>query len=690
MKRALVIGIAVIALGAGATVKAQAPRSAAVQMKAAQQKAEVEGDLKGAIEEYKRVVAAAGSNRALAAEALVRMADCYQKLGVAEAHNIYQRVVREFADQKEQVALARARLSGTPTAANVKRDRAVWTGPNVDLSGRVSPDGKFITYVDWNNGRLMMRDVATNVDRALTPAAVRQAAQWSAISRDGKQIVYEWLANGRAAIRIAAVPASGFLEPREFVLTNARSFSSFDWSPDGKWVAAAIELADETGQIGVVAVADGSFRILKAVDRGVVAKFASPTSIFFSPDGKYVAYDRPPTGTSQQRDVFVLAIDGNRDISAVVHGANDFVMGWSPDGTRLLFRSDRTGSWGLWAQPFADGAAQGAPELLKSDIGRSVSLGVTASGTLYLYKRISTRDITIAAIDLEAGKLLGPPVGFPEGFVEGAQNAAWSPDGKYLAYLVSCDNGCIAIRSVATGQVRRLAPTMNNVGGPSWSPDGRSLLASGRDATGRGGIFRIDVQSGEATAVIPGEGLQALSGGWSPDGTKVYFNRIDGVVERAVASGLERMVHLEAGGLKLARLSPDGRYIFGVAGFDPSTQSSPLVVVPVAGGPPRELFRVLLSEGFMAGPFQWTPDSRAVLAIKNIGSRWELWLVPVAGGPHRKLDIDPDIWMAKSTGGRDRGFMLSPDGRSIAFQTGRSAAEVWALENFLPPQTVKR
>ncbi len=367
-------------------------------------------------------------------------------------------------------------------------------------------------------------------------------------------------------------------------------------------------------------------------------------------------------------------------------------MGWSPDGTRLLFRSDRTGSWGLWAQPFADGVSQGGPELLKSDIGRSVSLGVTTSGALYLYKRISTRDLTIARVDLAAGKLLGPPVGFPQGFVEGAQNATWSPDGKYLAYLVTCDDGCLAIRSVATGAVRRLAPTMTNVGGPSWSPDGRSILASGRDAMGREGMFRFDVQSGEASPVILGDGLQALLRGWSPDGTKVYFGRIDGVVERDLASGSERMVHLEAGGLRLAQLSPDGRYVFGIAGFDPSTQSASLLVVPVAGGPPRELFRVSATVGFTPGPFAWTPDSSAMLAIKNIGSSRELWLVPVAGGAQRKLDIDPDIWLEGRTGGRDSGFSLSPDGRSIAFQTGRAAAEVWALENFLPSTsaTVRR
>ena len=95
-------------------VNAQSPRSAEVQMKAAQQKAEVEGDLKGAIEAYKKVVAAAGSNRALAAEALVRMADCYEKLGDAEARNVYERIVRDYADSKRRQWFSRALAWAAP------------------------------------------------------------------------------------------------------------------------------------------------------------------------------------------------------------------------------------------------------------------------------------------------------------------------------------------------------------------------------------------------------------------------------------------------------------------------------------------------------------------------------------------------------------------------------------------------
>ena len=62
---------------------AQTPRSADVQFKAAQHEEEVEGDLKGAIELYRTV--AEGGDRALAARALIRMGESYEKLGNVEA-----------------------------------------------------------------------------------------------------------------------------------------------------------------------------------------------------------------------------------------------------------------------------------------------------------------------------------------------------------------------------------------------------------------------------------------------------------------------------------------------------------------------------------------------------------------------------------------------------------------------------
>ena len=126
---------ALLALPAAAQVKAE------VALRAAMETETVKGDLKGAIEQYKKVAQA--GDRAIAARALIRMAECYQKLGDAESRKIYERVVREYADQNEAVAVARTRLGGSAVAHSAGIvTRQVWTGPKVDVTGAVSPDGR--------------------------------------------------------------------------------------------------------------------------------------------------------------------------------------------------------------------------------------------------------------------------------------------------------------------------------------------------------------------------------------------------------------------------------------------------------------------------------------------------------------------------------------------------------------------
>jgi hypothetical protein len=101
---------AVLLLAAG--LAAQKTDSAQALLRAATDKAVVDGDLNGAIKQYQTIVDTFKTDRAVVATALVQMAECYQKLGDAESRKIYERVVREYADQKEAVTLARVRLGG--------------------------------------------------------------------------------------------------------------------------------------------------------------------------------------------------------------------------------------------------------------------------------------------------------------------------------------------------------------------------------------------------------------------------------------------------------------------------------------------------------------------------------------------------------------------------------------------------
>src|SRR6185369_11621545 len=130
---------------AAAMLAAAQPRNSDAALGAARHLEEAEGNYPAAIEAYKKFLAQYGKDRALAAKALVRMGQCYEKLGDAESHKIYERVVREYADQKEAVAAARAKLGNAGATAGGKGDRPVWTGPDVDIFGRISPDGRYMS-----------------------------------------------------------------------------------------------------------------------------------------------------------------------------------------------------------------------------------------------------------------------------------------------------------------------------------------------------------------------------------------------------------------------------------------------------------------------------------------------------------------------------------------------------------------
>lgn len=547
MKRIL-FGIVMVALVWSVGASAQSGYQLFQQ---ALSKEQAEGKLNDAIVIYQRIAKEFAADRALAAKALLRLGECYQKLGDAQARKVFEQVVRDYADQKDAVNVARARLGSAESVARTRGDRAVWTGRYVDMFGQVSPDGRFISYVDWiDTGNVMFHDVASNTDRRITQKTTwkESGAQggYSSISRDGKQVAYAWETWGayddkgtnHRGLYIAPLQEAGHLHARQlFEAKDDVSFlDPYDWSPDGRWIALAIEKRKEgVVQIALASTADGSVRVLKTVN------WRGPGRMFFSPDGRYITYDLSASETTDESHVFVMAVDGSRETTAVAHQSKNWPVGWPADGSRLLFASDRTGSVGLWSVPIADGRPHGAAELVKADIGSVYPLGLTTSGAMYVLKTVGDRDVHTAPIDVNTGKLLAPAAGLAQGFVESATVPDWSPDGKYLAYA-ACDGHCIVIRSTDTGQARRLR-SMWYARLPRWSPDGRSLIVVGRDMKGRNGIFQVDAQTGQPTPIVLGVNSSA-SPQWSVDGKRIYYvsRNAHVLVERVLSSGTERQV----------------------------------------------------------------------------------------------------------------------------------------------------
>ena len=702
-------------------------------------KERAEGQLDAAIQLYEQVVRDFAADRPLAAKALLQIGRCHERLGKGGAQKAYDRLVRDYADQRTAADEARARLAalaGTGAAgsrhagqrAGGMSSRHVWTLPGSGtITGAVSHDGRYVPYTDWavptGNGELFFHDTTTGASRRMTQDVEQFGQQFvengGAFSADDTEFAYGFFNKDRFELRIVGVRPPGRSPPR-VLYSNPESFQIWpdDWSRDGKWLAVQIKRKDKTAQIGVVAVQDGSLRVLKSVD------WRGSFKLFFSPDSKYVAYDLPAMDVGGQRDVFILAIDGSRETPAVVHPANDVLAGWSPDGRHLLFTSDRTGAKGLWTVGFVDGKPHGAPQQIK-DVVAGVSMGVTRQGTLYSFinhpRFATTRsDIHVAAFDFAKGQFLSTPAVAVHAFVGANNFPAWSPDGKSLAYLSRRGEMAegrmttvIGILSEDTGRLRELRPQLEiYVGGAGlrWSPDGRSLAIQATDSKGRQGIFRIDAVTGEATPIAlssrePGGQGDSFTGPmWAPDGQSIYYSRVNRtagltiVVERDLSSGKEREVIRKSGRPpSTADLSPDGKYLAGMGGdyfagapaMPGRTRKWNVWLSPVRGGEPTELMR---AESHGAGVLMWAPDNRSIFVYsikdKSRGDR-EVWRVPIDGTEPQKLDLNVNSLgpLANS----DQQFQAHPDGKRVAFAATEPAKpwEVWALENFLPAAPVR-
>jgi Tol biopolymer transport system component len=383
--------------------------------------------------------------------------------------------------------------------------------------------------------------------------------------------------------------------------------------------------------------------------------------------------------------VYVLAADGSRETPAVVSPSNEIVMGWSPDGRQLLFASDRGGAMGLWTQPMIDGRPEGAARLIKSDLAPD-PLGVTANGSLFLRTSASERDLYIANVDFATGRVTGKPVSPVQRYVGTNRSPAWSRDGKHLSYVSlrerigGTQKAVLVIHSLDSGETRELdVPLLNYFQMPQWEPDGRSLIARGGHVNGKAGIHRIDARSGDVQTIAePGIGPQESSDG------EVYYRSLanrsgeETLVEKNLATGTLREV-FRAHKMSPPALSPDGRTVATTVS-NRSLQASTLMLIPVDGGPARALAEWNFQQSDEVAA--WTPDGRRVVVKKTESDGKEaLWIVPVDGSPHYKIDL---------SGPFGNQLAIHPDGRRLAYLAGERTGEVWVLENFLQPTRTQK
>ena len=573
--------------------------------------------------------------------------------------------------------MAAACGSHVEEASEVVLARHVHTDLYDAYPGIPSPAGDQVVFADYaaDKRSLTVYDVATGVGRAMTKTqGGRTRVTWSP---DGSRVVYVDRQSDRHGVWTLD-PTTGresrIVDPGDARIDYPRLRA------DGTVTALRYAGADTAW----VSYAPGSDRAMSVV----VERAGGWAAAVQSPDGRTVAYLRSSGGRS---DLVVteIATGEARSLATDLQVGWDRRVEWSYTGDALhlaaagindsLFvawrvpldggpaeRLEHNGRDVLAVTPLADGRVALSVYHTRTTVGLVPVTGgeptdvIRADSTsaflpswhpgggslgfiTFSWRRVRMPiDFDLGVLDLDAG---GAPTGPPRTLLseEGEDyGAAWSPDGRWLAFhshmeqsddiwLVPVDG------SERPTRLTRFGPGADT-GEPDWSPDGRALAFSshGPPLEGNpGSVYTV--------AVDPATGSAAT------DPVRVPLDGFEGY-----AMG--------------ARFSPDGeRLAFYGRSFEDGRVT--VYTVAAAGGIPTAVISFVNGEPYSAP--EWGADGASLFYSRNDGSGpFQVWRVDIATGATEQVTTGVLGALQPS---------LSPDGRTLAVTMREAAIEVVAL-----------
>jgi len=180
-----------------------------------------------------------------------------------------------------------------------------------------------------------------------------------------------------------------------------------DWSPDGKNIAFASDREEEAGFQIYVMNADGSDQ--KRLGQVQPGENSHPS---WSPDGSQIAFQsKRDTNLNPQDDnfdIYVMNSDGSDIRQLTTHSADDSEPGWSPDGRRIAFLSERSGQDEIYLMDTDGSNPEQVTDLLVLKSGLSWSsdsrsVVFEGSGDLYVVN-IETKDVSKLISDNSANE----------------------------------------------------------------------------------------------------------------------------------------------------------------------------------------------------------------------------------------------------------------------------------------------
>lgn len=205
-------------------------------------------------------------------------------------------------------------------------------------------------------------------------------------------------------------------------------------------------------------------------------------------------------------DLFLIDMSTGQEYQLTDSEGDDINPYWSPDGTRVLFQSDRgtANRWQLYELNIATGqlAALSASDVVEVDPQYS------HDGSQIVFRSYANDGDVSTLMVMNRDGSNHRPISDPNG---DATNAAWSPSDRYLAYQSDVDGDLdIYIYDLATGATRQLTDNAISDYAPTWRcTDERVVFTS--DITGDPNIFEADVSPLDAPAIAVDEDASQMT-----------------------------------------------------------------------------------------------------------------------------------------------------------------------------------
>lgn len=410
-----------------------------------------------------------------------------------------------------------------------------------------SPDGKWLCLSlsddPKHSSQLFLIDAQTGKRRRLTPSEPVSGNDVAPrFSPDGLSVSYIRHI-GRTEQELRIVPVAGGASRK--LASEGKRITDQDWTADGKEIVFSSNRS-------------GEFRLWRIAVQPSAAKPSAlevfgeyPLDISIARHGQVLVY----SAETEDRDIWRLDLRDKRWDRVIASSAQDASPQYSPDGSRICFRSNRSGADQLW---LADASGEHPVQL------------------------------TTGALSPNFGH--------------------WSPDGQAIVFNDSTSGINVATWQANGWNIRRLGMKGSH---PIFATDGRAIYAGTPS-----GLMQISLDEGVPMTISP---VRAFSLALSPDGKWIYFVGEDGgEVWRVPAAGGPASKVLDGllpGCTSCWAAAPQGIYYLRgknsldeqslyyldfVTGKNTEVEAYPEPLVPLG-----------------SGPFSLSPDLRYLLCVRT-------------------------------------------------------------------------